>query len=48
MKKEKLLLDIRKLIDLDILVDLIVVGLSEFLLNTINRQSLKDSVDLFN
>lgn len=48
MKKEKLLLDMRRSIDTGTLVDLIAAGLPEFILNKINREALNDTVDLFN
>lgn len=48
MRKEKLLLDMRRTIDTDTLVDLVAAGLPEFILNRINRETLKDTVDLFN
>lgn len=48
MRKEKLLLDMRQTMDTGSLVDLIAAGLPEFILNKIDRESLKDTVDLFN
>jgi len=48
IKKEKLLLDMRKSIDTGTLVDLIAAGLPEFILNKIDRETIKDTVDLFN
>ncbi|XP_041982529.1 uncharacterized protein LOC121735693 [Aricia agestis] len=48
MRKEKLLLEMRKSIDTDTLIDIIAAGLPEFILNKIDRESLKDTVDLFN
>lgn len=48
IKKEKLLLDMRKSIDAGTLVDLIAVGLPEYILNKIDREALKDTIDLFN
>ena len=48
IKKEKLLLDIRRSIDTGTLVDLIAAGLPGFVLEKINRQAMKDTVDLFN
>lgn len=48
MRKEKLLLDMRRSIDMGTLMDLIAAGLPEFILNKINREALKDTVDLFN
>lgn len=48
MRKEKLLLDMRRTIDAGTLIDLIAVGLPEFILNKIDRERLIDTVDLFN
>lgn len=48
MRKEKLLLDMRRTIDPGTLVDLIAAGLPEFILNKIDRERLKDTVDLYN
>lgn len=48
MRKEKLLLDMRKSIDAGTLVDLVAAGLPEFIFNKIDRETLKDTVDLFN
>lgn len=48
IKKEKLLLDMRRSIDAGTLVDLIAAGLPEFVLNKIDREALKDTIDLFN
>lgn len=48
MRKEKLLLDMRRSMDLGTLIDLIAAGLPEFILNKIDREVLKDTVDLFN
>ncbi|CAH0547050.1 unnamed protein product [Brassicogethes aeneus] len=48
MKKEKLVLDMRRSIDTGTLIDLIAAGLPEFILNKIDRETLKDTVDLFN
>lgn len=48
MRKEKLLLDMRRTIDPGTLVDLIAAGLPEFILNRIDRERLKDTVDLYN
>ncbi|CAI6373435.1 unnamed protein product [Macrosiphum euphorbiae] len=47
IKKEKLLLDMRTTIDSGTLIDLIAAGLPEFILNRIDREVLKDTVDLF-
>lgn len=48
IRKEKLLLDMRRSIDTGTLVDLIAAGLPEFILNRIDREALTDTVDLFN
>ncbi|ESN98199.1 hypothetical protein HELRODRAFT_184412 [Helobdella robusta] len=48
IKKEKLLLDMRTSIGTGTLVDLIAAGLPGFVLDKINRQSMEDTVDLFN
>lgn len=48
IKKEKLVLDMRRSIDSGTLIDLIASGLPDFVLNQIDRGVLKDSVDLFN
>jgi hypothetical protein len=48
MRKEKLLLDMRRTIDAGTLVDLIAAGLPEFILNKMDREKLKDTIDLFN
>lgn len=48
IKKEKLLLDMRRSIDAGTLIDLIAAGLPNLVLNQIDRKKLKDSVDLFN
>ncbi|XP_049868057.1 uncharacterized protein LOC126373991 [Pectinophora gossypiella] len=48
IRKEKLLLDMRRTIDTGTLVDLIATGLPEFILNKINREAIKDTIDLFN
>lgn len=48
IRKEKLLLDMRRSIDTGTLVDLIAAGFPEFILNKIDREALKDTVDLFN
>lgn len=48
IRKEKLLLDMRNTIDSGTLVDLIAAGLPEFVLNKIDREVVKDTVDLFN
>lgn len=48
MRKEKLLLDMRRSIDTGTLIDLIASGLPEFILNKIDREGLQDTVDVFN
>lgn len=48
IRKEKLLLDMRRSIDTGTLVDLIAAGLPEFIMNKIDRETVKDTVDLFN
>lgn len=47
IRKEKLLLEMRRSIDSGTLVDLIAAGLPEFILNKIDRGALKDAADLF-
>lgn len=48
IRKEKMLLDMRRSIDTGTLLDLIAAGLPEFIMNKIDRETLKDTVDLFN
>ncbi|XP_050559966.1 uncharacterized protein LOC126912323 [Spodoptera frugiperda] len=48
IKKEKLILDMRRSIDTGTLVDLIAAGLPGFVREKINREAMKDTVDLFN
>ncbi|CAK1549410.1 unnamed protein product [Leptosia nina] len=48
LKKESLLLDMRRTIDKGTLIDLIVFGLPEYVMNKIDREELKDTVELFN
>ncbi|XP_072946487.1 uncharacterized protein [Epargyreus clarus] len=48
IRKEKLLLDMRRSIDTGTLLDLIAAGLPEFILNRIDRGILKETEDLFN
>lgn len=48
IKKEKLLLDMRRSIDTGTLVDLIAAGLPGFVLEKINREAITDTVGLFN
>lgn len=48
MKKEKLLIDFNKDMDIKSLIALIAVGLPEFILNKIDKSELKETTDLFN
>jgi hypothetical protein len=48
LKKERLLLEINKLLDKKTLIDLIVVGLPSFISDNIDRNILKETEDLFN
>lgn len=48
LKKERLLLEINKLIDKPTLIDLIVIGLPNFIADKIDRDQLKKTEDLFN
>ncbi|KAJ8685028.1 hypothetical protein QAD02_020821 [Eretmocerus hayati] len=48
IRKEKLLLEIRKSIDTGTLIDIIATGLPNFVLNRIDRGSLEKMEDLFN
>lgn len=48
MKKEKLLLDMRRSIDAGTLVDLVAAGMPEFVLSKLDRETIKDTIDLFN
>lgn len=48
MRKEKLLIDFNKDMDIKSLIALIAVGLPEFILNKIDRTELKETSDLFN
>jgi hypothetical protein len=48
MKKEKLLIDFNKNMDIKSLIALIAVGLPEFILNKIDKSELKETTDLFN
>lgn len=48
IKKERLLLEIRKSINKGTLIDLIAAGLPNFVLNRIDREELKETEDLFN
>lgn len=47
IKKEKLLLEINNIIDKHTLIDLIVIGLPNFIADEIDRNKLKDTEDLF-
>ncbi|XP_055919765.1 uncharacterized protein LOC129951568 [Eupeodes corollae] len=47
LKKERFLLELNKSMDKRTLLDLIVVGLPEFITDRINRDSLKNTEDLF-
>lgn len=48
MKKEKLLLDMRRSIDTGTLVDLVATGLPQFILNKIDREAITDTTELYN
>lgn len=48
MKKEKLLLDFNKDMNIKSLIALIAVELPEFILNKIDKSELKETTDLFN
>lgn len=48
IRKEKLLLEMRESIDIGTMVDLIAAGLPEFILNRIDRETIQDTVGLFN
>lgn len=48
IKKERLILDINKLIDSKTIIDLIATGLPGFILNKLNRDELNTTTDLFN
>lgn len=48
IKKEKLLLEVRKSIDNDTLIDLIATGLPNFVTDRIDREKLKKTDDLYN
>lgn len=47
LKKERLLLEINKFIDNHTLIDLIVTGLPNFIADEIDRETLKETKDLF-
>lgn len=48
LKKEKLLLQIRKTIDKQTLVDLIAIGLPNYVIDRIDRETIKETQDLYN
>ncbi|KAK7871662.1 hypothetical protein R5R35_009031 [Gryllus longicercus] len=48
LKKEKLLLQIRKSMDTETLIDLIAIGLPDYVLNNIDREILQETQDLYN
>lgn len=48
VKKERILLEVRKTIDLGTLIDIIAAGLPNNILHRIDRESLKETEDLFN
>lgn len=48
MKKEKLLLEVRKTIDTGTLIDLIAAGLPNYLSDKIDRETLQETEDLYN
>lgn len=48
VKKERLLLEVNKTIDTDTLIDLIAIGLPNFVTNRIDRESLEKTEDLYN
>lgn len=48
MKKERLMLEINKSIDQDTLIDIIALGLPEFIRKKIDRDQIKNITDLFN
>lgn len=47
LKKERLLLEVNKLLDKRTLIDLIVIGLPNFIADEIDRNTLNDTEDLF-
>ncbi|KAL7294472.1 hypothetical protein TKK_0012466 [Trichogramma kaykai] len=47
LKKEKLLLELRKSMDVETIIDLIAVGLPNFILDKIDRKNLRKTEDLF-
>lgn len=48
LKKEKLLLEVRKTIDTGTLIDLIAAGLPNYLSDKIDRETLQETEDLYN
>lgn len=48
VKKERIMLEVRKTIDSGTLIDIIAVGLPNNVLHKIDRESLKETEDLFN
>ncbi|GBP36065.1 hypothetical protein EVAR_29196_1 [Eumeta japonica] len=48
LKKEKLLLEVRKSIDTGTLIDLIALGLPNYLTDKIDRETLQETEDLYN
>lgn len=48
LKKEKLLLQIRKSMDTETLIDLIAIGLPDYVSNNIDRDNLQETQDLYN
>jgi len=48
LKKERILLEINKSLEKQILIDLIAVGLPSYICDRINRKSLEETEDLFN
>ncbi|CAB0039117.1 unnamed protein product [Trichogramma brassicae] len=47
LKKEKLLLELRKSMDVETIIDLIAVGLPNFILDKIDKKNLRKTEDLF-
>lgn len=48
LKKEKLLLQIRKSMDTETLIDLIAIGLPNYVSDKIDRETLQETQDLYN
>uniref|UniRef100_A0ABD2W6C8 Retrotransposon gag domain-containing protein n=1 Tax=Trichogramma kaykai TaxID=54128 RepID=A0ABD2W6C8_9HYME len=48
VKKERLLLEVQKYIDRDTLIDLIAIGLPNFVMDRIDRDALQEVKDLYN